>query len=316
MGLEVQRSQGGKITILILDAANAMKSILSTTFLIWQIFQNAGKLDDLKILHIASTTPIERDGHYCAVFAWDHLRWSREQPDLFEELSAMQVSVDQARHQKIARAVIEQHFPAQMQLPLSRTLPFFQWIDYEYLRDPRYTGFFLNMQSEVPGFLGHIKPLIEKWQIEKPNPEEKWVLHNIRILYIAACMRAMLNDVVVPQEYDFIVQHMVDTCGREGATVGLTLRMAACYGFPARVQRLLELSDVDVNEISASKQTAMDRARACAVSAVKQEIIDLLASKDAKTAAELAMRPSEMVDTTFGAVGSSASAVASASPAA
>ncbi|CDZ77608.1 hypothetical protein BN59_01892 [Legionella massiliensis] len=280
-GLDLERKKRtGKISIVILDAAAPFTKVAAFMFLMKQISQNGSIAFDTLLIGSNSDKNLQRNNRDCSTYAWELLKWAKESPNLHDKLFKLSASIpNQLRTKRqILPKIANERISAPILEKLRESFLEIHWLDSENLKGEEWAEFFINSQSTLPA---EFADSAKKWIVEELC-HDSWTEHNIRINYCEHLMKVELANTPALSENDFIIKHICTAHGKTENELGLVLRLAISKGLIFQVRALLDLSNVDVNELPASKMTALDRAYALdRNNPVREEIILLLKAKNA-----------------------------------
>lgn len=287
-GLDVQcNTDDAPFSIIMLDAANAINNISGFTHLLNQMCAPHELAITFDLIHIASEHPLQKNSRDCSIFTWEHLRFAAQKENLHAQLHALKNSEDNQRHlafsqRFIERCLTEKRMPIDTINIYKAALNTISWLDYSKLESnpEEWQDFFINTQSLLtrPAFLNET---IKKWTIEKLSPDNKWTPHNIRIQYCGHLIKSTLESKQPLSENEFIIDMIRKSHPLSQNNINQVLRNAVNKGLIKQVTQLLELSDVDVNQISPTGNTALKLANSLQCPITKEAMRSLLLARGA-----------------------------------
>lgn len=274
-----------KYSVILLDAANSDQQIFGFFLQLQMLFERHNNFSTQVTLVVPSALTkkgIQRDGHLCAVFAWEHFQLVVSTEGFHDkilkaaETNKEQIEAERDHHIRFIQDPItpwlEEKNPQAVPYIKSVTEKLIScYLAYRYL--PSELGaLFINLQNGRHDCLIRktVYSEVEKWRIEKRHKEDKdkWVVHNVRIEFQLATYRAQLDKQSPPTPSTFLIDEICATHNSAGQSYR-AFRRAAAYGLPHQVKILIQHLpsqpgfNFDINtqdETSGSRRSALHQA--------------------------------------------------------
>lgn len=280
LGLDLQReADSDEISVVILDAATPFNKLAGFVFFMQQIASAYTIKFKILVAGSDSEKRMQESNRDCSTFSWEMLQWAARQEGLHTRLhNLVKNDADPiATKQQLLSKIVIEGYPLDLISAIKQSFLTIYWLAFDKMNDPEWEEFFVNSQSIL---FPEVEKITEKWRIEMFH-YDRWTPHNVRINFCEHVMKKQLKNEQPLDEAAFIINRICVSHKKTEKELGQVLRTAIFKGLIFQVKAILNLSNVNVNEIPPSGQTALDRANVLASGPVKEEIIQLLKAKNA-----------------------------------